>query len=190
MSGSIKWIIGLDAHARSCEACAMDHAGVIVETISLRTTTYDLIKLAKRFPAAAIILEESTMAQWLVETLSPYAAEVFVSEPKQNKWMTSGMKSDRLDAYKLASMYLIGSLKQVYHSLDQSRVEFKRTVKHREYLIRQIVAQKNWIKAKYRESGVVPSGAAVYLAGKREETMNQLPESARIRLPQASQRLG
>ena len=107
MQRSIKWVIGLDAHSRICEACVMNLDGVVIEPVGFQTTAYNLIKLAHRFPEAVFVLEESTMAQWFVETLSPHAADVFVSEPKQNKWITSGMKSDRLDAYKLATICLL-----------------------------------------------------------------------------------
>lgn len=189
MVGSIKWIIGLDAHSRICEACVMDLDGVIIETLGFQTTAYNLIKLAHRFPAAVFVLEESTMAQWFVETLSPHASEVFVSEPKQNKWITSGMKSDRLDAYKLATMYRLGSLRRVYHTLDHGLVEFKRAVQYRGFLVQQSTRLKNWIKAKYRERGEVPHGDRVYKLGPREEAMKQLPESAQARLRHAYDRL-
>lgn len=189
MQRSIKWIIGLDAHSRICEACVTDLTGVVIEPVGFQTTAYSLIKLAHRFPEAVFVLEESTMAQWFVETLSPHAADVFVSEPKQNKWITSGMKSDRLDAYKLATMYLLGSLRRVHHSLDHSLVEFKRTVQYRDFLVRQSTGVKNWIKAKFRECGVVPKGALVYKSGPREEIMKPLPESAQARLRHAYDRL-
>mgnify|MGYP001604736805 CR=1 FL=1 len=168
MVGSIKWIIGLDAHSRICEACVTNMTGAVIEPVGFQTTAYNLIKLAHRFPAAVFVLEESTMAQWFVETLSPHAADVFVSEPKQNKWITSGMKSDRLDAFKLATMYRLGSLRRVYHSLDHGMVEFKRAVQYRDFLVRQGTRLKNWIKAKFRECGVVPKGDRVYKHGVRE----------------------
>lgn len=189
MVRSIKWIIGLDAHSRICEACVTDLAGAVTEPVGFQTTAFNLIKLAYRFPDAVFVLEESTMAQWFVETLSPHAAEVFVSEPKQNKWMTSGTKSDRLDAYKLATMYRLGSLRRVYHSLDHGMVEFKRAVQYRGFLVQQSTRQKNWIKAKYRECGVVPRGNSVYKSGEREEIVKQLPESAQARVRHAYDRL-
>lgn len=189
MDGSIKWVIGLDAHSRICEACVMDLTRVIFEAGSFQTTPFNLIKLAQRFPQAVFVLEESTMAQWFVETLSPHAAEVFVSEPKQNKWMTSGTKSDRLDAYKLATMYLLDSLRRVHHSLDHSMVEFKRTVQYRDFLVRQGTEVKNWIKAKFRECGIVPNGNSVYKPDHREEAIKELPDAAQARLRHAYARL-
>lgn len=189
MDGSIKWVIGLDAHSRICEACVMDMTGAVIKPVGFQTTAYNLIKLAHQFPQAVFVLEESTMAQWFVETLSPHAAGVFVSEPKQNKWITSGQKSDRLDAYKLATMYLLGSLRRVHHSLDRGLVEFKRTVQYRDFLSRQGTAVQNWIKAKFREYGVVPQGSAVYKPGLREEAMKPLPEAAQDRLRHAYSRL-
>ena len=189
MVRSIKWIIGLDAHSRICEACVTDLAGTVTEPVGFQTSAFNLIKLAHRFPDAVFVLEESTMAQWFVETLSPHAAEVFVSEPKQNKWITSGMKSDRLDAYKLATMYRLGSLRRVYHSLDHGLVEFKRAVQYRSFLVQQNTRLKNWIKAKFRECGVVPKRTSVYKSGEREEIVKQLPESAQARLRHAYERL-
>jgi len=189
MTKEIRCVIGLDAHSRICEACVMKRDGVVVETMTFRTSQYNLIKLAERFPEAAIVLEETTMAQWIFETLSPHAAEVFVSEPKRNKWITSGEKSDRLDAHRLATMYLIGSLQRVHHSLDRTIVEFKRAVQYRQSLVQALVRLKCWIKAKCREYGVVAKGVSIYHPEKREEVIGILPPAAQQRLRHVYARL-
>lgn len=189
MDKEFRWIIGLDAHSRICEACVIHPNGDQVDAIKFLTSGKNLIKVAERYPQAVFVLEESGMTQWFVEMLTPHAADVFVSDPKQNKWITSGTKSDRIDAEKLAKMYLIGSLHRVYHTLDSSRVEFKRTVQYRESLVRDMTRLKNEIKATYQRYGLVIDGKTAYRPGPRDEWMKRLPALAQARLLQFYQRL-
>ena len=44
MSRSIKWIIGLDAHSRICEACVTDLTGAVIKPVGFQTSAYNLIK--------------------------------------------------------------------------------------------------------------------------------------------------
>lgn len=189
MDKGFRWIVGLDAHSRFCEACILNPNGDQVNTIKFLTSGKNLIKVAEQYPQAVFVLEESGMTQWFVEMLTPHATDVFVSEPKQNKWIRSGMKSDQIDAHKLATMYLIGSLRRVYHSLDASRVEFKRTVQYRESLVRDMTRLKNEIKATFQRYGVVIDGKTAYRPGPRDEWMRQIPALAQARLQQFYQRL-
>lgn len=189
MSTVYRWIIGLDAHARRSVACVMNQAGEVIKHVRFVTTMCNLIKLADEYPQAVIVLEESVMSQWMYETLSPHAADVFVCNPKHNKWITSGTKSDRLDAEKLAKLYRIESLKRVYHTLDQSRVEFKRAVQYRGKLVRETTRVKNEIKAKFREYGMVLESRRVYAPEQGDEYMKELPSPAQFRLRQLYARL-
>lgn len=189
MDKDFNWVVGLDAHTRSCDACILDPRAEPQAAFKFPTSGRNLIKVAEQYPRAVFILEESVMTQWFVETLTPHVAEVFVSEPKRNKWMTSGAKSDRIDAEKLAKMYLIGSLRRVYHSLDASRVEFKRTVQYRDSLVKETTRLKNEIKATFCRYGVVTAGSTVYRPGLRDEWMRQAPAATQYRLKHFYQRL-
>ena len=59
--------------------------------------------------------EEGTQANWLHDVVRPLVTEVTVCDPRHNKLMQSGNKSDRVDAQKLAELLRLGSLKGVYH---------------------------------------------------------------------------
>ena len=158
MSGSGEIVIGLDTASRICEACVTGSDGNIIESVNFVTSAMKLISVVSRFPDAVVVLEESSMAQWAYETLSGRVKDVFVCDPKHNKWISSGMKSDRVDAHKLTVLYRVKSLHRVYHSLDGSRVEFKRTIQHREWLVKDMTRLKNEIKARFRLYGIIVAG--------------------------------
>ncbi|MEK6619122.1 MAG: transposase [Nitrospirota bacterium] len=190
MSGSTEIVIGLDTASRICEACVTGSDGNIIESVNFVTSAMKLISVVSRFPDAVVVLEESSMAQWAYETLSGRVKDVFVCDPKHNKWISSGMKSDRVDAHKLTVLYRVNSLHRVYHSLDASRVEFKRTIQHREWLVKDMTRLKNEIKARFRQYGIVVAGRrSPFESPAREEWLKQLPAPAQLRVRQSFDRL-
>jgi|SRR4029453_5029749 hypothetical protein len=61
-----------------------------------------------------VAFEEGTHAAWLYDVIKPLASELIVRNPRANRLLASGNKSDRVDADKLAQLRG-GQLKGVYH---------------------------------------------------------------------------
>ena len=69
-----------------------------------------------------VTFEETTQADWLYNVVRGYVSEVIVCDPRRNKLLSDGSKTDRVDALKLAG----------YHRcLAQALGEFRTQIKGR-----------------------------------------------------------
>src|SRR4030095_16510981 len=70
---------------------------------------------------SAISLEEGTHSAWLHKLIKPLVASVMVCDPRYNKLIEDGNKSDDDDAETLAQLLRIGAVKDVYKGNDQQQ---------------------------------------------------------------------
>src|SRR5258707_14777211 len=104
------YYVGMDVHRASIVMVVLNGAGKgvmqsVIETGAERVRGY-LKQLRGKVYGA---FEEVTQANWLHEVVRPLVTEVAVCDPRHNKLMQSGNKSDRVDAQKLAAMLGLGS---------------------------------------------------------------------------------
>ena len=99
-----------------------------------------------------VTFEEGAQAAWLYDLLRPHATEVLVCNPRHNKLLGAGNKSDRIDALKLAQLLRAGLLKPVYHGESGTRA-LKEMVRSYECLVADTTRVMNRIKAIYRARG-------------------------------------
>lgn len=178
-------IIGLEGHLRVCDLCGLRPDGILVRRFrSLPTTIEALGKAIGVYPRPrVVVLEESTMAQWFVEWLTPLADRVVVADPRLNRLISEAdAKADPIDAYKLAELYRIGSIREVFHTLDSARVAFRRGVQQYEDIVREAVKMKNRIRKTFNQYGLDPSALVIYNARRRDEALAGMPEEAVQRL--------
>jgi transposase len=91
--------IGIDVHSESCTIAVMNSAGKQLRQQVLDTQAKILIEFLKGLAGNRYVcIEEGQLAEWLVETLEPYAKEIAVVQPKAHQ----GHKSDAADAWALA----------------------------------------------------------------------------------------
>jgi transposase len=130
--------------------------------------------------AIYITFEEGTHAAWLYEVLKPYAPHVVVCNPRHNKLIQDGNKSDKIDAYKLAHLLRLGQLTSVYQGEATNQL-LKNLVHSYLYLVRDTTAIKNRIKAMYRSRAINCDGETVY-GSNREHYLALLTQpGARLR---------
>jgi len=60
-------------------------------------------------------ISRSASAKWLYEVLRAHVTEVIVCDPRRNKLLGEGSKTDKVDARKLADLLRTGMLRSVYH---------------------------------------------------------------------------
>jgi transposase len=96
-----------------------------------------------------LIIEETTSTHWLFLELLGSVDEIAVCDPYENKLMTHGPKTDRIDARKLAEYGRDREMNLVFHSTD-GIVKLRRLVSGYEDLIKAIVRAKNQNSAVYR----------------------------------------
>ena len=112
--------------------------------------------------------------------LSPLVAEVIVCNPRYNKLLHSGTKSDRADARRLAELLRHGSRRAVYHGEHGTRT-LKELVRSYECLVEDLTRVKNRLKAIFRARAIASSGRALYQANQRQAWLEKLEEGARGR---------
>ncbi|MBN2025669.1 MAG: transposase [Actinobacteria bacterium] len=96
---------------------------------------------------ATVLLEECDLAGWAQRVLRPHAEKVAVCEPRANLWIhRDAVKTDKIDAKKLAHIALLGNYKEVYHTTDARIYELQAAVKAYDRLAGKSKAQKNQIK--------------------------------------------
>jgi transposase len=101
--------------------------------------------------------------------------EVVVCDPRHNKLMQSGNKSDRVDAQKLAELLRLGSLKAVYHGDNGVRM-LKELVRTYDCLVSDTTRTMNRLKAIYRGRAIGCKGHDIYRPDRRQQWLEKLSE--------------
>src|SRR3989441_11145823 len=120
-----------------------------------------------------VTFEEGTQAHWLYEVVRPLVTEVVVCDPRHNKLMQSGNKSDRVDAQKLAELLRLGSLQAVYHG-DNGVRALKELVRSYDCLVSDTTRVMNRLKAIYRGRAIGCAGHDIYRQDGREPWLAEL----------------
>jgi len=173
--------MGLDVHSRNSVISVMDEQGEYLKDLTCRTTEAELIRLVKSVEASEkrLAVEESSLAQWVMQVLSPYVAELFICDPTENYLICrSSNKRDEVDSRKLCRLLRLGELKRVYHAESDDRAIFKGAVQHYLDLRNQQVALKLKLKAMYRHWGVLDvEGTSVYSQKGKQPFVDQVKDA-------------
>jgi len=122
-----------------------------------------------------VTFEEGTQANWLHEVVRPLVTEVVVCDPRHNKLLQSGNKSDRVDAQKLAELLRNGALKAVYHG-DNGMRTLKELVRTYDCLVSDSTRVMNRLKAIYRGRAIGCAGHDIYRQDRKEQWLEKLRE--------------
>jgi transposase len=120
-----------------------------------------------------VTFEEGAQAAWLYELIQPLVAEVVVCNPRENKLLKAGNKSDHIDVGKLGRLLRLGELKPVYQG-TKSHQGLKHLAHSYEELVADTTRTKNRIKALYRGRGLSCKGAGIYGREQRERWLTKL----------------
>ena len=173
----MKHYIGIDAHCEYSDIAVVDEHGILVSQRSVKTGAKNLIEaVCKVKDMRIVIVEESTLAGWLMRTLTPFADHVSVVDPKRNALIArSENKSDSSDAHRLAWLYRGGYTHPVHHTEDMGFLEFKEMVLHYHDCVNQVIRFKNKLKGVYRQHGLLRVPAAIYCPTEGLEYIKRLP---------------
>ena len=175
--------IGIDCHITSLEFAVVNETGRVVETGSVATSAGNLIEYLKgiRSPKVAYI-EESSLADWILETCNAYGEKLVITNSKENRWIgASESKNDKLDAKKLARLARGGYIKEVYHPVGERR-RFKELMLGYDDAVRSCTRVKNKTKSKFRSNGIQCRGETIYKKAHREEWRAKLPNDPSLLL--------
>lgn len=168
--------VALDVHkasivisVRNSEGKRIGHA--IVETKA--QTIKDYIRGLSG--TVHLTFEEGTQSAWLYDLLKPHVASCIVCNPRVNKLLESGNKSDELDVDKLSELLYLGRLRPVYHG-DHGTRALKELAHSYDSLVKDNTRVKNRLKAIFRGRGVSYTGAEIYNLEQRGHWLGQLKE--------------
>src|SRR5713226_4191333 len=110
------YYVGMDVHQASIVIAVLNGAGKVVMESIIETGADTVRNFIKQLRGKVYVtFEEGTQATWLYDLMRGLVAEVVVCDPRHNKLLQTGNKSDRVDARKLAELLRQGSLQAVYH---------------------------------------------------------------------------
>src|SRR5829696_6899210 len=172
-----RYYVGLDVHKASIRIAVLNASGKLVMESVVETGASAVLGFLKGLRGhVEVTFEEGTHAAWLYDLLKDTKAEVIVCDPRKNRLLRDGNKSDKVDARKLAQLLRAGLLSPVYHGEHGTR-DLKELVRSYEYLVEDSTRAMNRIKALYRSRAIACAGVDVYKLRQREVWLAKLPEA-------------
>ena len=174
--------IGLDAHSASFTMAVVNEAGKVTKCLSRPTSAENLIEMVGAVAGPKeLVVEESTVAQWVKDTLEPYVDRLVVCDPRHNRWIAKDdFAADRTSAIKLAQLLRGGYLKEIAHLGDEG-AQLRQAFLHYYDLNAQIRRFKNKLKATYRQAGIVVRGKGIYEEEAHPKWLGRLDGSPALR---------
>jgi transposase len=170
------YYVGMDVHRASIVIAVLNGAGKLVEQIALQTNATAVRSYLQRLRGKVYVtFEEGTQAQWLYDLVRPLVTEVIVCDPRQNRLLAAGNKSDKIDAQKLAQLLRNRALKPVDHA-DHGVRELKELVRNYDCLVRDTTRVMARLKALYRARAIACPGHDIYRQDRKVLWLKKLSE--------------
>jgi transposase len=171
------YYVGLDVHKASICIAVLNTEGKLVMESVVETSAATILEFLKGLRGQLeITFEEGTHAAWLYDVLKRTKAKIIVCDPRKNRLLCDGNKSDKVDARKLAQLLRAGLLSPVYHGQHGTR-DLKELVRSYEYLVEDSTRVMNRIKALYRSRAIACAGTNIYKLEQREAWLAKLGEA-------------
>ena len=175
-------VIGLDVHKRSVYATVLNDNGELVIQRNMENNISVLDDFLNDYKEHDIVIESSTSGKYLSKALMKLNYKIHLINPDKISAIDGFKKTDREDSYKLAYLYRINALKEIY--IPSEEIENIRTlVRYRHSLGEEITVKKNQIHAILASYGIIIKAADPFgKKGLREisNNYNKLNSSDRI----------
>ena len=168
--------VAFDVHLATITFCILDVLGKILwegTFANAASTIRDF--LGGLHGRIHLTFEQGTLAAWLYDLVKPLVATVIVCNPRYNRVVLCGNKSDRIDARKLAEQLRIGALRPVYQT-QQSLRPLKQLVLGYEALVGDSVRTMVRIRALMQGRGVSCKGEALYNPAKHDFWLSRITD--------------
>lgn len=153
--------IGMDAHSSNCVFSVVDKEGVELDNVSIGTNGRLLINHIRSIEGRKkLTFEECELSHWLYEIFKDEVDEVLVCNPVANRDYKR-VKTDKLDARRLANLLRGGFLVPVYHD-GSKREQFRVLMSGYQALVDEAIRLKNRYKSLFRKNGKMVKGEALY----------------------------
>ena len=171
-----RYYVGMDVHKATTVIVVLNSVGKEIMRIVVETKASSIIDAIRGLRGEVdVTFEEGIHSAWLYDLLKPYVAKLVVCNPRNNKLVLDGNKSDDIDARKLADLLRLGALKAVYHG-QHGLKKLQELARCYQYLVSDCTRIKNRIKAIYRARAIACSGESAYHPKRRQQWLEQLNE--------------
>jgi transposase len=168
--------VGMDVHKAITVIVVLNALGQFESRSQVKTKAENICDFFRGLSGKVeVVFEEGTHSAWLHKMLKPLVAAVTVCDPRHNKLIEDGNKSDDEDAEILAQLLRMRALKAVYKGDDQQQ-QLKELCRAYNNLVEDSTRIQNRLKAIYRGRGIDCSGHAIYRADQRSAWLAKLPE--------------
>jgi transposase len=178
---SVKYV-GMDVHKEITVIVVLNAAGQVESRAQVKTKADNLRDFFRGLSGRVeVVFEEGTHSAWLYQLLKPLIAEVTVCDPRHNKLIGDGNKSDDDDAETLARLLRMSEVKAIYKG-DCEQQKLKELCRAYGNLVEDTTRAQNRLKALYRGRGLDCSGTEIYRPDRRADYLVRLSdEAARFR---------
>jgi len=168
--------VAFDVHLATIAFCILDASGKILwEGVFANTAETIRDFLCGIRGRIHLTFEQGTQAAWLHDLVKPLVASVLVCNPRYNRVVLCGNKSDRIDARKLAEQLRLGGLRAVYQT-EYSLRPLKQLVLGYEALITDSVRTMTRIRSLFQGRGIPCQGKALYNPANHDFWLAKIPE--------------
>ncbi len=179
MTVRLRTYCALDLHHSHCVFEAQTRGGEVICHRDLPTERRSLMEAIVGVPGPkGVVIEEGPMADWAMRVMQRCTDEVIVCDPRKNRLLADGDKTDHLDPGKLIELYRNGSLRRVHHPARQSMMDFRAWVWTYLDQVELVTAAKNKLKAAFRAAGLQYTEGNIYSPKEREEWLGKLPRAS------------
>ena len=170
--------VGMDVHKAITVVVVLNALGQIESRSQIKTKADPLCDFFRGLSGKVeVVFEEGTHSAWLFQLLKPLVDSVIVCDPRRNKLIGAGNKSDDEDAEILARLLRMGEVKAVYNG-NHEQQQLKELCRTYENLVADSTRVKNRLKAIYRARGLDHSGHAIYRPDRRAQWLAKVGDQA------------
>lgn len=178
---AIKYV-ALDVHQASTSVSIRDARGRVIHRDVVPTSAARILEVLDQAGGTIhLTFEEGTLSQWIYDQVVSHVDRVVVCDPRKNRLLATGNKSDRIDADRLSDLLRLDALRPVYH--ERSAVAaLGELVRSYNTLVEDSTRVMLRIKAIFRARAIDCSGIAVYHPRNRSRFLAMLSDrGARLR---------
>jgi transposase len=171
--------IGMDVHSTTTDITVLNSNGKKIFHQKIPTRREELVASIKKIPGKKqVVVEESSLSDWITRLLEPYATKIIRCQPQYNRLISeSEKKCDEEDSYSLAELSYLDKLKGVHHPTQVYR-DLREGVRAYWYSSRQITRAKNRLKAFLLFNGIEKQGKQAYSQRQRSCMLDKIKNSS------------
>lgn len=146
--------LGIDVHKTFNQACLIDELGNKLQEQKFLNTKEELDQFLESIPEdTSVVLEACSVWEPIYDEIKEHGFEIHLAHPLKTKIIgESKIKTDKIDAYKLAQLLRVNLLPEAYVPPEHMR-KLRTIIRHRYALVRTRAKIKNMVHSILHKTG-------------------------------------